>query len=113
MSVEMSNVHEFVGGPYPFESHLICKKCGIEERAHWYTQTLTGDGCPWAYHSSAPYDMEAKCEECGECDCKNGHHGESILCQMVGECRGLAYDVWENIDTGEILCDNCMECRRV
>lgn len=61
----------------------------------------------WIYHTSLPGRAPRKCEECGACDCGDGHHGERLLCQLVGECSGLWYSVWQHIETREILCDGC------
>jgi len=58
----------------------------------------------WTHYPITPHP--SRCAECGACDCRDGHHGEAYLCQMVGECGGLAYDVYQG-DDGTIICDSC------
>lgn len=65
----------------------------------------------WVYHATTPWDLQSRCEECDDCDCRDGDHGEAILCQMAGECRGLSYDLWINSETNVVLCDGCFETR--
>lgn len=91
--------HALVGGSYPKEFHYTCKWCGDDDNGQ----------CRFAYYSQRPDCDVAACDLCGECDCKDGHHGEAILCQTVGECSGMWYDMVSDTIKGTMYCWNCFE----
>lgn len=93
--------HAMVGGAYPNEFKYFCKWCGDSPR-----DSDLDESCRFCYYSQTPARDPAKCAMCGYCDCSDGHHGEAILCQMVGECSGMAYDVVLD-GIGDTLCLDC------
>jgi len=93
--------HALVGGAYPNEFKYSCQWCGDD-----------GSGqCRYCYYSEMPSNHEAPCGTCGRCDCDvdGPESAMAYLCQIVGECSGLAYDVVFNAIKGNVLCLNCFE----
>ncbi len=95
------------GGNYPYESIVGCLRCKVEidiRRTHYDDV----EECPWEKHDTW-YDDSVPCAECGQCDCADSKDVVAILCQAVGECAGMHYDLWENTADGTMICDECME----
>ena len=92
--------HALVGGAYPYEFCFSCRWCGDDDNGQ----------CRFCYYSANP-EPARSCVYCGHCDCSDGHHGEALLCQTVGECSGMWYDVVFDAVRGEVMCLNCFETR--
>lgn len=92
--------HALVGGAYPNEFKYSCQWCGDAE----------DETCRYCYFSERPFET-GKCEICGHCDCSANGKGEpaAILCQLVDECMGLAYDLVYDAIKGGVICLNCWE----
>ena len=99
-------VHEWVSGHYPNESKWHCVKCEMDKTYAWWKGELEGGHCDWVKLDTKGA-FESACEKCGACDCADGHHGELLLCQAVGECSGLWYNIYYNERTCLLICEAC------